>query len=159
MTELDEEFEAVDAGASDTVPIQAGCVKHGSYICINGRPCKVVAYSTSKTGKHGHSKAAITGIDIFNGKKLEDVQPSSHNMEMPILKRSEWQAISVDGDGYCTLMDIKGNTRADLKLPDQTDGDNSTSDRIKEGLDAGREVLVTVLSAMGIEKIESAKDS
>jgi len=159
MTEVDEEFEAVDAGASDTVPIQAGSVKHGSFICISGRPCKVVAYSTSKTGKHGHAKAAITGIDIFNGKKYEDSQPSSHNMEMPIIKRAEWQAISVDNDGYVTLMDTKGNTRSDLKLPDETETDVTVAQRIKDGLDAGREVLCTVLAAMGIEKIETAKDS
>jgi translation initiation factor 5A len=159
MTDIDEEFEAVDAGASDTVPIQAGSVKHGSYICISGRPCKVVAYSTSKTGKHGHAKAAITGIDIFNGKKYEDSQPTSHNMECPIIKRTEWQAISVDGDGYVTLMDIKGATRSDLKLPDETENDAVVSQRIRDGLDAGREVLCTVLSAMGIEKLEAAKDS
>jgi translation initiation factor 5A len=159
MTDIDEEFEAVDAGASDTVPIQAGSVKHGSYICISGRPCKVVAYSTSKTGKHGHAKAAITGIDIFNGKKYEDSQPTSHNMECPIIKRTEWQAISVDGDGYVTLMDIKGATRSDLKLSDETENDGVVSQRIRDGLEAGREVLCTVLSAMGIEKIEAAKDS
>ena len=52
-----------------------GSVKKGSYMVFQGRPGKVVDYSTSKTGKHGHAKASITGIDIFNGKKYEDSLP------------------------------------------------------------------------------------
>jgi len=158
-TEVDEEFEAVDAGASETTPVTAGDVKKGSYVCIQGRPTKVVDYSTSKTGKHGHAKATFVGIDIFNGKKYEDVQPASHNLECPVIKRTEWQAISVDDDGYVTLMDTKGNTRSDLKLPNDTENDETTSQRIKDGLENGKEVICTVLAAMGFEKIETAKDS
>ena len=159
MTQIDEEFDTIESGASETIPIQAGSVKHGSYLVLGGRPCKIVAYSTAKTGKHGHARASMTGIDIFNGKKYEDSAPSSHNMECPIIKRTEWQAISVDDEGYVTLMDTKGTLKSDLKLSTDTDSDVTVGDRIREGLDAGREVLVTVLSSMGIEKIETAKDS
>ena len=42
MTEYDEEFENVDAGASLTVPISAGSIKKGGHMVINGRPCKVI---------------------------------------------------------------------------------------------------------------------
>jgi translation elongation factor P/translation initiation factor 5A len=69
----DETFESADSGASMTVPVQAGNLKKGDFVCINGFPCKVVDISTSKTGKHGHAKANITALDVFTGKKYEEV--------------------------------------------------------------------------------------
>lgn len=44
MTDFDEEFENVDAGASETVPISAGSIKKGGHMVINGRPCKVIIF-------------------------------------------------------------------------------------------------------------------
>ena len=120
---------------------------------FQGRPCKVVDYSTSKTGKHGHAKASITGIDIFTGKKYEDSLPTSHNVEVPNIKRSEWTVISVDQDGYLTLMDLQGNTRQDLKLPEETEDDSALSERIKNAVEAGKDITVTVMESMKIEKV------
>ena len=37
---------------------------------LKEKPCKIIDITTSKTGKHGHAKANITGIDIFTGKKV-----------------------------------------------------------------------------------------
>ena len=157
---FDATFEKVDAGASMTFPLSISDVKKGTHIVMGeGRPCKVMEISTSKTGKHGHAKANITGVDIFNGRKYQDVCPVSHSKDSPNITRTEWTVMSVDDDGYVSMIDKNGNMRQDLKLPSEIEDDQVTSDRIKNGLADGKTILVTVLSAMGIEKIEDAKES
>ena len=149
----DEKFEHTDAGASLSYPVAVGSVKKGSFMVFDGRPGKVVSYSTAKTGKHGHAKASIVGIDIFNGKKYEASLPTSHNVECPNIKRTEWTAITYDQDGYLTLMDNAGNSRQDLKFPEDTEEDAKLTERIKAALDEGKDITVQVLESMKIEKI------
>ncbi len=153
MSEGEEKFEKTDAGASDSFPVECGTIKKGSYMVFENRPCKVVAYSTAKTGKHGHAKAKITGIDIFTGKKYEDSVPTSHTVLVPNIKRSQYTALDVDADGYLTLMTKEGQTRQDIKLPDDTEEDQKFAERIKEALTEGREIVLTVLESMKIEKV------
>lgn len=42
--------------------------------------------STSKTGKHGHAKCNFVCVDIFTGRKYEEMTPSSHNMDVSNLE-------------------------------------------------------------------------
>ena len=50
-------------------------------------------------------------------------------------------------------MDLQGNTRQDLKCPDDTDDDNKLSEKIKAALDEGKDITVGVLESMKIEKV------
>uniref|UniRef100_A0A804QG49 Eukaryotic translation initiation factor 5A n=1 Tax=Zea mays TaxID=4577 RepID=A0A804QG49_MAIZE len=138
-------FESkADAGASKTYPQQAGTVRKNGFIVIKNRPCKVVEVSTSKTGKHGHAKCHFVAIDIFNGKKLEDIVPSSHNCDL----------IDISEDGFVSLLTSDGNTKDDLRLPT----DETLVAQIKEGFESGKDLVVTVQSAMGEEQICALKD-
>ncbi|PIN00360.1 Translation initiation factor 5A (eIF-5A) [Handroanthus impetiginosus] len=118
MSDEEHHFESkADAGASKTFPQQAGTIRKNGYIVIKGRPCKVVEVSTSKTGKHGHAKCHFIGIDIFTGKKLEDIVPSSHNCDVPHVSRTDYQLIDISEDGFVSLLTESGNTKDDLRLP------------------------------------------
>merc|ERR1719443_1364096 len=100
-----------------TYPQQAGELRKGSHVMIKGHPCKVAEVTTSKTGKHGHAKAHIVALDIFTGKKYEDLCPSSHNMEIPFVKRTEFQVLTADAaTGEISLLMENGETKDDLFL-------------------------------------------
>lgn len=153
-----EEFEQATSGASHTFPAQAGSIKKGGFCMLKGKPCRVVDYSTSKTGKHGHAKAHIVGLDIFTNKKYEDMCPTSHNMEIPVVSRQEYQIIDIDSDGFVNLLTESGETKNDLRLPTDTDGSqDDCAKKVQELFDAGSPLLVTVLSACGQEKIVGHK--
>ncbi len=142
----DVHFESTDSGASMTFPMQAGNIRKNGFIVIKGRPCKVVDVSTSKTGKHGHAKCNFTALDIFTNKKLEDLQPSSHNCDVPNVKRTEFTLIDISDDGFVSLMTDSGDTKDDLSLPKGTDDLEKLAQQIQADFDEGKEVVVTVLS-------------
>ena len=154
----DAEFDSADAGAADCIPKQAGEIRKGSYAMLKGHPCKVVDYSTSKTGKHGHAKAHIIGIDIFTGKKHEDLCPTSHNMSVPNVNKDEYTVMDVQDDGQLSLLTAAGDTKDDLNLPDGTDESKAIAKEIQEKFAAGKSLIVTVMSAVGQEMICAVKE-
>ena len=44
-------------------------LKTGSYIVVDGEPCKITDYKTSKPGKHGEAKARIVAVGLFDNRK------------------------------------------------------------------------------------------
>jgi len=126
-----------------------------SYIMIKGRPCKVINIAVSKTGKHGHAKCNFTATDIFTGKKLEDMVPSSHGTTVPIVNKSEWEIIDISEEGELTLMDEGGNQKVDVDLPAVPEG---FGDEIRDAWGGGENtVIVTVQAAVGEEQVISYK--
>ncbi|KAL0420964.1 UNVERIFIED_CONTAM: Eukaryotic translation initiation factor 5A-2 [Sesamum latifolium] len=115
---------------------------------------QVVEVSTSKTGKHGHAKCHFVGIDIFTAKKLEDIVPSSHNCDVPHVNRTDYQLIDISEDGFVSLLTDNGNTKDDLRLPT----DENLLSQIKDGFADGKDLVVSVMSAMGEEQICALKD-
>ncbi|ORX53685.1 eukaryotic translation initiation factor 5A-2 [Hesseltinella vesiculosa] len=151
--EHDHDFGTADAGSSKTYPMQCSALRKNGHVVIKGRPCKIVEMSTSKTGKHGHAKVHLVAIDIFTGKKLEDLSPSTHNMDVPHVVRNEYILINIE-DGFLSLMLTDGSTKDDVKLPD-----NETGESMQDEFDEGKELLVTVVSSMGEEHALTFKEA
>lgn len=148
-----EVFESATSGASDTFPMQCSALRKNGHVVLKGRPCKIVDMSTSKTGKHGHAKVNLVGIDIFTGKKYEDMSPSTHNMDVPNVLRHEYQVLNID-DGFMSLMLPTGDTKDDIKVPEGEIGE-----QIMRMFDDGKEIVVTVIKALGEEAAISAKEA
>merc|ERR1739848_64046 len=149
----DHDFVESSSGAALTYPMQCSALRKNGFVMIKGRACKIVDMSTSKTGKHGHAKVHMVALDIFDGKKVEDICPSTHNMEVPNVKRQEWQLIFMDDEGYVDLMHLEtGEQKSDL----QATGD--VRDEIQKFVDSGDDALVQIQSAIGREMIMGVKN-
>ena len=152
MSDDEQQFETTEKVGSDTFPMQCSALRKGGFVVIKSRPCKIVDMSTSKTGKHGHAKVNLVALDIFTQKKYEDLCPSTHNMEVPNVSRSELQLLNIEDDFLSVLLD-SGDTKDDVKLPEGELGED-----IKKEFAAGKTLLVTILKAMGEEACISYKE-
>ena len=159
------EIEATDSGASQTVSVEAGQIRKGGYIMIKGKPCKVKDVSVSKTGKHGHAKCKFSASDIFTGATCEELCPSTHSIDVPIVSKKDWMIQGLQDETYVLLMDDDGEMREDLQLPNETyktDDDMKNSVLIKdycEQVNNGEniDIFCTVISAVGQEKITEVR--
>jgi translation initiation factor 5A len=147
-----EEFGEVGSGSSETYPVQCSSLRKNGHVMIKGRPCKIVEMSTSKTGKHGHAKVHLVALDIFTGRKYEDICPSTHNMDVPRVTRKDYQLVNIE-DGYLSLMDDSGETKEDIKVPE---GELGTE--IQEKFGNEEAFVVTVLFAIGEELAVATKN-
>jgi len=146
-------FESVGAGASLTFPMQCSALRKGGFVVISGRPTKIVDMSTSKTGKHGHAKVKLVALDIFTQRKYEDISPSTHNMDVPHVRRNEYQLVNID-DGFLNLMDGDGNAKDDVKIPEDDLGKAIEADFAND-----KDLMITIVAAMGEEQAISYKEA
>jgi len=161
MSDENYDIDVADSGASKTVSIEAGQIRKGGYIMIKGKPCKVKDVSVSKTGKHGHAKCKFSASDIFTGASCEELCPSTHSIDVPIVVKKDWMIQGLQDETYVLLMDDDGEMREDLQVPSimyKTDDDFKTTEMIKEYCEmvnngANIDIFCCVLSAVGQEKI------
>ena len=140
-----EDFESGHSGASTTYPQQCSALRKNGHVLLKGHPCKIVEMSTSKTGKHGHAKVHLVGLDLITGKKYEDICPSTHNMNVPKVNRVDYQLTDVN-DGYLSLMSDTGDVREDIKLPEGEIGKEITYKHARKD-----QFTVTVMKVMNDE--------
>jgi translation initiation factor 5A len=149
----DETFDVQEEQYAGTFPISVNDLRVGSHIVISGNPCRIINIDKFKTGKHGAAKANITGLDIFNGNKYLASYPTSHNAQGFKAEKTQYTLLDIN-DNCLSLMDNNGETREDINIPE----DNSELvDNMNKLFNDGETVIVTVLSALGREKVMECK--
>jgi translation initiation factor 5A len=83
-----------------------GNLKIGSFVVIDGEPCRVVEISKAKTGKHGSAKATVTAIGLFSKSKKVLVAPVDAQVEVPIIEKRIGRIIADLGDRL-QVMDVE----------------------------------------------------
>ena len=76
-------------------PMELGALRVGSYILIDGEPCRIMSYTKSKPGKHGSAKALIVAVGVFDEAKRTLVKPVGAQVEVPIIEKKAGQVIAL----------------------------------------------------------------
>jgi translation initiation factor 5A len=123
---------------------EVGKLREGKFIVIDGEPCKILGFTTSAPGKHGHAKAKIDAVGLFDGQKRSIVRPTSAKVEVPIVERGSAQVLAIV-ENSAQLMDLSTYESFELPIPLELRGE------VKEGVE------VEYIQALGRRKIERVK--
>ena len=123
---------------------EVGNLKEGRYVIIDDEPCHIVGVTHSKPGKHGHAKAKIDAIGVFDGQKRTVVHPTSSKIMVPIMERGNAQVLAVMSNN-AQLMDLITYETFELPIPTNLKGEVRVS------------IEVEYIQALGRRKIERVK--
>lgn len=97
--------------------MEAGKVREGTYVMIEGEPCEVRSVSKSSPGKHGSAKAKIKAKGIFDGKNKHITKPVDSMMMSPDVEKKIGQIVSKEGD-IAQVMDMDSYETEEMQLPE-----------------------------------------
>lgn len=123
---------------------EVGKLREGRFVIIDDEPCRIVGFTTSAPGKHGHAKAKVDAIGLFDGQKRSMVRPTSAKVEVPIIERGSAQVLAIIANNT-QLMDLSTYETFELPIPMVLRGE------LREGIE------VEYIQALGRRKIERIK--
>ncbi len=100
--------------------VEAGKLRNGSFVMIEGEPCEVRSVSKSSPGKHGSAKAKIKARGLFDEKDRHITKPADTMMMSPDMDKKVGQIVSQDGD-VAQVMDMETYETEDMQIPDEFD--------------------------------------
>ncbi len=125
-----------------------GSLKVGSYIIIDGEPCRIVSYDHSKPGKHGSAKARVAAIGVFDGSRHSLVSPVSASVDVPLINKKNGQIISISGQTL-QIMDLESFDVFET---------SAVEDEIRDKISQGSEVEYwSVLDKIKIVRVKGAR--
>ena len=112
--------ESLLSGEPDKMskPMDLGALRVGSYIILDGEPCRIVNYTKSKPGKHGSAKARIVAIGVFDEAKRTIVKPVSAQVEVPLIEKKTGQVLALL-PAAVQLMDLETYEITEAPLPEE----------------------------------------
>ncbi|MEM4230269.1 MAG: translation initiation factor IF-5A [Candidatus Pacearchaeota archaeon] len=119
--------------------INATEAKPGVSIMIEGEPCTVKSQDISKTGKHGASKCRIEAIGILDEKKRVIVVPGHERFEVPMIKKSKGQVLSV-GEKV-SIMDLESFETLDVPCNPEIKAELKEEDSVEYWDIEGRKII------------------
>ena len=130
-----------------TKPVDAGSLKVGSFVMIDGEPCKVLEVERSKTGKHGSAKVRLVAVGLFDGVKRTLVVPADSKVESPVVRKFPAQVLAKVGESSIQVMSLEDYSTFEVSMPD----DPELRQRIEPGVEvevweiAGRHKIMRAL--------------
>lgn len=119
-------------------------LKPGSFVLIEGAPCKVEKVDVSKTGKHGSSKARVEAMGLLDGRRRSLIGPGDEDVEVPIMLKKKAQVLAIAG-GKAQIMDMETYEVFELDIPED----------MKEAIKAGTET--NYFEIVGIKTLKQLK--
>lgn len=107
--------------------VEAGSLKKGSYVIIDGAPFRVLDNQKSKSGKHGHAKSRITAANLLTNSKKSIVVPTDTRLEAPEIDKRAGQIISISPD-FVQVMDLESYETIDIVKPDEPEIANALAE-------------------------------
>jgi len=112
-------------------PMDVGDLRVGSYVILDGEPCRIVGLTKSKPGKHGSAKARIVAIGTFDGAKRTFVKPISAQVEVPMIEKKGGQVVAMLPSAV-QVMDLETYEIFEVPFPEE--------EKLKSKLVSGVEV-------------------
>ena len=98
--------------------IDIGELRVGSYIILDGEPCKIKKIERSAPGKHGHAKYRLMAEGVFD-KRVRTLLKPAHTVFMaPEVLKKVGQVVSVSGN-LAQIMDLKTYEMVELETGDK----------------------------------------
>lgn len=99
-------------------PMELRALRVGSYIIVDGEPCRIMDYAKSKPGKHGSAKARIVAVGVFDEAKRTLVKPVDAQVDVPIIEKRGGQVIAMLPTAV-QVMDLETYEVLETPLPEE----------------------------------------
>jgi translation initiation factor 5A len=96
-------------------------LKPGSFVLIEGVPCRVERISISKPGKHGAVKVRIEAMGLLDDRRRSLVKPGDEVIGVPIITKRTAQVLALIGE-RAQLMDLTDYSVFELSIPPEKMG-------------------------------------